>query len=83
MTDFEIMKNINNPKAMTLETIINKLPFLTYNDPLLFHIYASVNKLCDEETEQVQQTIETLKYNTAKLHESYLEKCKITADFEQ
>lgn len=83
MTDFEIMQNINNQKDMSLDSIISKLPFLTYNDPLLFHIYASVNKLSDEETLQVQQTIETLKYNTAKLNESYLETCNITADFKE
>ena len=71
------------PKQMTFIDIINKLPFLTTEDPLLYHIYASVNKLNDKETEEIQKTIHDLKINRDYVNESYLNKCEITADFKE
>ena len=69
------------PKQMSFADIIIKLPFLTTDDPLLYHIYASVNKLNDNETEEIQKTIYDLKMKRDYINESHLQKCKITADF--
>ena len=69
------------PKTMCFTEIINKLPFLTTDDPLLYHIYASVNKLNEKETEEIQKTIHELKMKRDYVNDSYLQKCKITADF--
>ena len=69
------------PKQMNFADIMNKLPFLTTDDPLLYHIYASVNKLNEKETEEIQKTIHELKMKRDYLNESHLKKCKITADF--
>jgi len=69
------------PKTMSFTEIINKLPFLTTDDPLLYHIYASVNKLNEKETEEIQKTIHELKMKRDYINDSYLQKCKITADF--
>lgn len=71
------------PKQMTFIDIINKLPFLTTEDPLLYHIYASVNKLNDKETEEIQKTIHELKMKRDYVNDSYLKKCEITADFKE
>ena len=71
------------PKQMTFTDIINKLPFLTTEDPLLYHIYASVNNLNDKETKEIQKTIHELKINRDYVNESYLNKCEITADFKE
>ena len=69
------------PKNMSFADIMIKLPFLTTDDPLLYHIYASVNKLNDNETEEIQKTIYDLKMKRDYINESHLQKCKITADF--
>lgn len=71
------------PKQMTFNDIMEKLPFLTTEDPLLYHIYASVNKLNDKETEEIQKTIHELKMKRDYINDSYLKKCEITADFKQ
>ena len=69
------------PKQMSFADIIIKLPFLTTDDPLLYHIYASVNKLNDNETEEIKKTIHELKMKRDYINESHLKKCTITADF--
>lgn len=81
MSDLDIMKTINGEITMTLNDIMEKLPFLDYNEPLIYHIYASVNKLNDEETEQVRKTINKLKENQSCIKQHYLDTCKIEADF--
>ena len=69
------------PKNMSFDDIMIKLPFLTKDEPLLYHIYASVNKLNDNETEEIQKTIHDLKMKRDYVNESHLKKCNITADF--
>ena len=69
------------PKQMTFAEIMTKLPVLTTDDPLLYHIYASVNKLNEKETEEIQKTIHELKMKRDYINDSHLKKCSITADF--
>ena len=69
------------PKNMSFDDIMIKLPFLTTDEPLLYHIYASVNKLNEKETEEIRNKIYDLKMKRDYVNDSYLQKCKITADF--
>ena len=71
------------PKKMTFIDIMNKLPFLTTDEPLLYHIYASVNNLNDNETEEIKKNINELKMKRDYVNDSYLQKCEITADFNE
>jgi len=71
------------PKKMNFVDIMEKLPFLTTEEPLLYHIYASVNNLNDKETEEIQKTIHELKMKRDYVNDSYLKKCEITADFKE
>ena len=80
MSDIDTMKNITSDK-MTLQDIKDKLPFLDLYDPLIYHIYASVNKLSDTESEQVRATISVLKRKQYDIKQHYLDTCINDASF--
>lgn len=79
---FSITKKSAPTKKMTMEEIEFKLPELCADNPIAkYHIYATINDLNEEEKIEVDNEISSLMFQKNLLHQHYLEKCNIVADF--
>ena len=60
---------------VSLERIVNEIPFLDYNNPITYHLYATYNKhiLTEEEHADVLKSIENLKLKRDRVNERCVE----------
>lgn len=68
---------------MSLEEIEMRMPELCAENQLAkYHIYATINKLEEDEKIEIDNIISSLMVKKAIIHQNYISKCKITANYD-
>ena len=83
LNTYTITKKSSPQIKMSMEEIEMRLPELCAESPLaIYHIYATINDLNEDEKIEVDSMINALMLNQSVLHKQYLEKCSITANYD-
>jgi len=83
LNTYTITKKSASSKKMTMEEIEMRLPELCADSPIAkYHIYATINDLTEDEKVEMDNTISALMLQQSIIHQQYLEKCNITANYD-